>query len=61
VSKAIEEATGIEGIDLFPGIRKWQVAKQAEKAAAAIPPEIRGIVVRKLVVSILTSLFRRKG
>ena len=61
VSKALEEATGIEGIDLFPGLRKWKLAKDAEKLASAIPDELRGLVVRRLIVSIALRLFGRSG
>ena len=61
VSKALEEATGIEGIDLFPGLRKWKLAKDAEKVAASIPDELRGLVVRRLIVGIIGRLFGRGG
>ena len=61
VSKAIENATGIPDIDLFPAIRKWKAAAQAEQVAAAVPAEIRGLVVRKLIGQILGGLFGRKG
>ena len=59
-SKALEEATGIPDIDLFPGVRKWKAAKEAEKVAAAVPAEIRVLVVRKLVLQILGGIFGRK-
>ena len=60
-SKALEEATGIEGIDLFPGLRKWRLAKDAEKLVSAIPHELRGLVVRKLIVGLTLRLFGRNG
>ena len=59
-SKALEEVTGIPDIDLFPGLRKWKRAKDAEKLASAIPAEIRGAVVRKLIGSLIAGLFGRK-
>lgn len=60
-SKAIEEMTGIEGIDLFPGIRRWKAAQAAEKLAGEIPPELRGLVARKLLGAIARRLLGRSG
>ncbi len=59
VSKALEEATGIPGIDLFPGLRKWKRAKDAETLASAIPDELRGLVVRKLIAGLVGRRFGR--
>ena len=60
-SKEIEALTGIEGIDLFPGVRKWKATKAAEKLAGEVPAELRGLVVRKLIGSILGRLLGRNG
>ena len=60
LSKAIEDSTGIPDINLFPAVRKWQAAQKAEAVASAIPAEIRAAVVKKLLVSLLSSLFRKK-
>ena len=61
VSKEIESITGIEGIDLFPGVRKWKATKAAEKLASEVPNELRGLVVRKLLGSMVRRLLGRNG